>query len=128
MDQSIEMSMKDFRFFFLIGLWLFLNMLAGILIKFLAIKSNAFSWVLLLGALLLASFFGRAVVSMCVGKYYQLSFAYPFLGINYILSVYVGNLLFHEQLSSQRIIGSLVIMGGVFILMKSKNQTEEKVK
>jgi undecaprenyl phosphate-alpha-L-ara4N flippase subunit ArnF len=54
---------------------------------------------------------------------YELSFAYPFLGVTYIL-VYLGAVYWHqigEQLSWQRTAGIvLILIGVVFVNRKSK--------
>lgn len=49
----------------------------------------------------------------------QVSFAYPFLSIGYIVAAILGYLLFSENLSLLRISGILVICFGVFLISRS---------
>ena len=117
---------NNLLFSVLIILWLFLNLAGGILIKYSGIYHE--NW-LLLGVLfvfLIGTWGGRAVVSMLIGQKFQLSYAYPFLGMNYVLSIIAGILLFGEKFILQRLIGSLIIVDGITVLMLSKNKTENK--
>lgn len=49
----------------------------------------------------------------------DVSYAYPFLSIGYILSVFAGYFLFHESVSLIRVIGIIVICIGVILISKS---------
>ena len=54
---------------------------------------------------------------------YDLSLAYPLLGLSYIL-VYVGAVIWprlHETVSMSKTIGILLILAGVFLVTRSKN-------
>lgn len=63
-----------------------------------------------------------------VGKQYQLSYIYPFMGINYILSLIVGVFAFHEPFSWQATIGSGIIMAGVLLISSSPHRDEPNTK
>lgn len=116
---------KKIIFCSLLLLWLFLNISGGILIKYTAIYHEKLWLLLFLFALLLGTFGARAVVSLVLGQKYQLSYVYPFLGLNYIFSVVVGIILFNEQFIWQRFAGCLIILAGVTLLMFSKNKDEK---
>lgn len=66
----------------------------------------------------------RAVVSLILGKRYQLSYVYPFLSINYLLSVFLGYVMFDEEVTAPRVLGSLIILAGVCMLSVSRNKVE----
>ena len=49
----------------------------------------------------------------------DLSFAYPFVGLGYVLVVLLSALLLHEQVSLVRWAGTLAIVAGVFLVSRS---------
>jgi multidrug transporter EmrE-like cation transporter len=49
----------------------------------------------------------------------ELSFAYPFLSVAYILILFISWRLFGEAINMFRLIGVLLIIGGMFFLMRS---------
>lgn len=49
----------------------------------------------------------------------EVSYAYPFLSIGYVVAAVVGYLFFHESLSAMRIAGILVICLGVLLISRS---------
>ncbi len=49
----------------------------------------------------------------------QLSYAYPMISIGYVLVVFLSWLLFHEHISYSRILGVLLICGGVLLISRS---------
>ncbi len=48
----------------------------------------------------------------------ELSFAYPFLSLTYVIVLVGGALLFHEQITLARIIGFIVIVTGLFVVAR----------
>lgn len=55
---------------------------------------------------------------------FKLSFIYPILSINYFLSLILGKVLFGEAITIHKIIGSVILVAGVFILMMSRGKIE----
>ncbi len=49
----------------------------------------------------------------------DVSYAYPFLSIGYVLSIIVGYFAFHEAVTSIRVIGIAVICVGVVLISRS---------
>jgi multidrug transporter EmrE-like cation transporter len=49
----------------------------------------------------------------------ELSFAYPFLSIGYVLILFISWRLFGESINIFRLIGVFLIIGGMFFLMRS---------
>lgn len=58
------------------------------------------------------------ILWMVVLSKVEVSFAYPFLSVGYVITIISGYLLFNESLSVYKIIGVVVICLGVFILSK----------
>lgn len=50
---------------------------------------------------------------------FELSYAYPWMGVNYLLVLFLGIALFGEQMSWGKIVGTLLIVVGLIILAKS---------
>ncbi len=55
---------------------------------------------------------------------FQLSFIYPVLSLNYFFSLILGKVLFQEAITVKKIIGSAIIVTGVFIIMMSNKKLE----
>ncbi len=99
---------------------LFFNALGGVVAKYIAFSDG---WLLFLLSLLLgATFFARAVAWMWAGKHYQLSYIYPFMSINFIVATLIGSWLFHERITFGKVVGSLLIVLGVYVLTNSKSR------
>ena len=60
-----------------------------------------------------------ALVWLVVLSRVELSFAYPMVSIGYIAVVILSKLIFHEQVSAVRIVGTLVICAGVVLISRS---------
>jgi drug/metabolite transporter (DMT)-like permease len=105
---------------------LVLNLGSYVLIKLIKPESvAALDWsqlglVVLLGVV----YTSQTLFWLWVGKQYQLSYIYPFMGINYILSLVVGMLAFREPFSWQATIGSAIIMAGVLLISSSPHRDE----
>ncbi|MBM9520040.1 hypothetical protein JWG39_09460 [Desulforhopalus vacuolatus] len=96
------------------------NLLGGVLIKISPIYYNKHSAIALLSLTLVCVYGVRTLLWLLLGKKYQLSFIYPLLGVNYILSLFVGILFFHEPFIFQRLAGAVIILVGVSIITLSK--------
>ncbi|MBC6934636.1 MAG: multidrug resistance protein [Chloroflexi bacterium] len=53
----------------------------------------------------------------------DLSFAYPFLSLTYIAVLIGGAVLFHEQVTLDRVLGFAVIVTGVWIVARSEKRS-----
>jgi len=49
---------------------------------------------------------------------FELSYAYPFMSLNFVLVVFLSFLVFHENINLYKIIGLAIICLGVFIVSK----------
>jgi multidrug transporter EmrE-like cation transporter len=72
---------------------------------------------LVIGGLTL--YFVAAAVWLFVLSKVEVSLAYPFVALGFVLTAVFGRLLFHETLSPARIAGTLLICGGVALLARS---------
>ncbi|OFW53890.1 MAG: hypothetical protein A2163_02250 [Actinobacteria bacterium RBG_13_35_12] len=59
-----------------------------------------------------------------LNRKFKLSFIYPILSLNYFISLFLGKILFQEDINIQKIIGSIVIVIGVFIITMSSKKLE----
>lgn len=50
---------------------------------------------------------------------FELSYAFPFTGASFLLILFCGAVLFNEHVSVVRIIGTAVVMLGLFIVVRS---------
>jgi multidrug transporter EmrE-like cation transporter len=67
----------------------------------------------------LALYFAGAVVWLMVLAKADLSFAYPFVGIGFILSMALGYFVLQEPVTLQRLSGTLLIAAGVVLVARS---------
>lgn len=51
----------------------------------------------------------------------ELSFAYPFLSLSYVIVLLGGALIFNEQITALRLVGFLVIITGLFIVANGEH-------
>ena len=105
---------------------LLMNLGSYVLIKL--VRSDSLEealWIqLALVALLGVIYAAQMVLWLWVGKHYQLSFIYPLMGINYVLSLFVGMAAFGEAFSWQATLGSLIITVGVVLISTSPHRDE----
>jgi multidrug transporter EmrE-like cation transporter len=60
-----------------------------------------------------------ALVWLVILSRVELSFAYPMVSIGYVAVVLLSRVLFHEQVTLVRIVGTLVICVGVVLISRS---------
>jgi drug/metabolite transporter (DMT)-like permease len=66
----------------------------------------------------------KFILWIILHRKFQLSFIYPFLSLNYFLSLYLGKILFNEPITIKKIIGSVVIVAGVCVITTSRKKLE----
>jgi len=70
-------------------------------------------------------FFGLVVMMISLGSHLvvlskvDISFAYPFLGLSFVLVTAYGHLVLHESINVWRIAGVILIVSGVSLVAKS---------
>jgi multidrug transporter EmrE-like cation transporter len=80
------------------------------------IKNVATNVYILLG---LGSYVISVAIWLLVLARVEVSYAYPFLSVGYVVVTLVGYLIFQESLSSIRVIGISIIIVGVILLSRS---------
>jgi multidrug transporter EmrE-like cation transporter len=67
----------------------------------------------------LTLYFLAAAVWLLVLSKVEVSLAYPFVALGFVITAVVGRIAFHETLSATRIAGIVLICGGVALLARS---------
>jgi drug/metabolite transporter (DMT)-like permease len=67
----------------------------------------------------LALYFAGALVWLMVLAKADLSFAYPFVGLGFIISMALGYFMLQEPVTLQRVAGTLLIAAGVVLVASS---------
>lgn len=75
----------------------------------------AFNPFVMLGLFL---YFSSAAVWLLVLARVQVSFAYPFVALGFVLTALLGRFFFQDSFSAAKIIGTLLIMVGVVVLAR----------
>lgn len=66
----------------------------------------------------LTLYFGSAAVWLLVLSKVEVSFAYPFVAIGFVMTALLGRMVFHDSFSAAKILGTLLIMAGVIVLAR----------
>mgnify|MGYP003125922542 CR=1 FL=1 len=66
---------------------------------------------------ILATFFAGISWILAMTKF-EISYAYPFISLNYILVLAAGFLLFDESINTYKVVGSLLVVLGVIVIAK----------
>lgn len=103
---------------------LFLNLFSSVIIKLSSFYDFDLLVLTCLVFALIIIYVLRTVFWLLIGRYYQLSFIYPVLGINYVLSFFVGVLIFDEPFRLRRLVASVIILCGVILLTFSKEKEQ----
>jgi len=118
-----DTAKKNF-YIIIIILTVSINLMSVIASKYIGMNL-AFSGVLVLWLLILVVTYGlKFSFWFILHRKFQLSFIYPFLSLNYFLSLLLGRLLFGEPITLKKIIGSVIIVAGVFIITLSGKKLE----
>ena len=67
-----------------------------------------------------ALYFLSATLWLIVLTRNELSYAYPMLSMGYVLVVFLSRMLFHEAVTGTRILGTLVVVFGVYLISRTQ--------
>ena len=67
---------------------------------------------------ILATFFGGVSWMMAMTKF-ETSYAYPFVSLQFVIILAAGVMIFGESFSFGKLLGTLLIMGGILIVTQS---------
>ncbi len=102
-----------------------LNLAGAVVAKLIASHISQLRLCIVLFGVLCAVYALRTVYWVVVGRRWQLSFLYPVLSVSYLASLGLGVLAFGETFRWQRLLGALIIIGGVIVIATSPNQHEQ---
>jgi multidrug transporter EmrE-like cation transporter len=68
----------------------------------------------------LAASFGAGISWMMAMTKFEISYAYPFIGLNFILVTLSGVLLFGESLTLSKVFGTLLIVTGIVVVARGQ--------
>ncbi len=116
------------RIFLVAGLffWLMVNLVSGMAGKQCTLfwSERAIFWAVACLAGTVFCMGLKTLICLVLGRHFQLSYFYPFLSINYVLSCFIGVVCFGETFRWGQLIGAIVILTGTLILGFSKNALE----
>lgn len=49
---------------------------------------------------------------------FEISYAYPWIGLNFVLMLFFGSVLFGESISAAKIIGTLLVVAGILVIAR----------
>lgn len=62
--------------------------------------------------------FGAGISWMLAMTRFEVSYAFPFVSLNYVLVLMASVLLFHESISISKVLGSLLIIFGIIVIAR----------
>jgi drug/metabolite transporter (DMT)-like permease len=101
-----------------------INLVGIIAGKYIGINLGSLRNLILWIAVLAIAYIGKFFFWFVLHRKFQLSFIYPFLSLSYFFSLILGKILFQEAITTQKIIGTIIIATGIFIIMMSGRKLE----
>jgi drug/metabolite transporter (DMT)-like permease len=118
-------STKEKVFYILvIALTVSINLVGIIAGKYIGINLGFLRNLIIWIAVLIIAYIGKLFFWFVLHRKFQLSFIYPFLSLSYFFSLILGKVLFQEAITIQKIIGTIIIASGIFIIMMSGKKLE----
>ena len=122
------MKFKNTRIKFFYILILILNISISLLSiiagKYIGMNLNLSGILIIWLSVLILTYGLKFTFWLILHRRFQLSFIYPFLSLNYFLSLFLGKILFGEAITLTKIIGSAIIVAGVVIITMSSKKLE----
>jgi len=115
---------KKFFYVFVIVITLSINLLSIIAGKYISMNLDFPGVIIFWLCIMILTYGLKFILWIILHRKFQLSFIYPFLSLNYFLSLYVGKILFNEPITLKKIIGSIVIVAGVCVITMSGKKLE----
>jgi len=115
---------KKFFYIFILILTISINLLSIIAGKYIGINLS-FSKIFIFWLSVIIITYGlKFTFWFILHRKFKLSFIYPILSLNYFFSLFLGRVLFQEAITVRKIVGSAVIVFGVFIITMSSKKLE----
>lgn len=115
---------KKFFYIFIIILTISINLLSIVAGKYIGMNLDLSGIFILWLSVMIITYGLKFALWFILHRKFQLSFIYPFLSLNYFLSLFLGKILFQEPVTLIKIIGSAIIVAGVFIISMSGKKLE----
>jgi drug/metabolite transporter (DMT)-like permease len=124
MKMKFESSDKKFFYILIIILTIIINLFTIVASKYIGVNLE-FSKIFIFWLSVLIITYGlKFTFWFFLNRKFQLSYIYPILSLNYFISLFLGKILFQEDITINKIIGSVVIVIGVFIITMSSKKLE----
>jgi len=124
MKMKSEISDKKFFYILIIILTIIINLFTIIASKYIGVNLE-FSKIFVFWLFVLIITYGlKFTFWFFLNRKFQLSYIYPILSLNYFISLFLGKFLFKEDITINKIIGSVVIVVGVLIITMSSKKLE----
>ncbi len=119
-----DSSDKNFFYILIIVLTIIINLFTIVASKYIGVNLE-FSKIFVFWLCVLIITYGlKFTFWFFLNRKFQLSYIYPILSLNYFISLFLGKVLFQEDITINKIIGSVVIVVGVFIITMSSKKLE----
>jgi drug/metabolite transporter (DMT)-like permease len=115
---------KKFFYVLIIILTISINLLSIIAGKYVGMNLEISAALALWLSVMFITYGLKFVFWFILHRKFKLSFIYPFLSLNYFLSLFLGEVLFGETVTLIKIIGSVVIVSGVLFISMSGKKME----
>ena len=124
MKMKSGISDKKFFYILIIILTIVINLFTIVASKYIGVNLE-FSKIFVFWLSVLIITYGlKFTFWFFLNRKFQLSYIYPILSLNYFISLFLGKVLFQEDITINKIIGSVVIVIGVFIITMSSKKLE----
>ena len=115
---------KNFFYIFILILTVSINLLSIIAGKYIGINLEFSSVLIIWLSVLIITYGLKFTFWFILHRKFKLSFIYPILSLNYFFSLFLGKVLFQEAITITKIVGSIIIVLGVFIITMSSKKLE----
>jgi len=124
MKMKFESSDKKFFYILIIILTIIINLFTIIASKYIGVNLEFSKIFVFWLSVLIITYSLKFTFWFFLNRKFQLSFIYPILSFNYFISLFLGKILFQEDITIKKIIGSIIIVIGVFIITMSSKKLE----
>lgn len=115
---------KKFFYIFILILTISINLLSIIAGKYIGINLSFSKIFIFWLSVMVITYSLKFFFWFILHRRFQLSFIYPILSLNYFFSLVLGKVLFQEAITIGKILGSIIIVFGVFIITMSSKKLE----
>ena len=124
MKIKFESSDKKFFYILIIIFTIIINLFTIIASKYIGVNLEFSKIFVFWLSVLIITYSLKFTFWFFLNRKFQLSYIYPILSLNYFISLFLGKFLFKEDITINKIIGSVVIVVGVLIITMSSKKLE----